>query len=165
MSMSEMDTQDFVRQRRREIDRRSYAKNREKRLKSGKEWRAANPDKVREIKRRWAANNPDKVREHRKRSPKRSYSIEAKRIIHRRNRYGVTPEAYDAMLVKQAGACKVCGKKPKQNKVLVVDHCHETEKIRGLLCTPCNVAIGNLGDNEAGLLRALNYIRDARPRP
>jgi hypothetical protein len=39
------------------------------------------------------------------------------------------------------------------------DHCHETGEFRGWLCNTCNTGLGMLGDNEAGLLRALEYLR------
>jgi hypothetical protein len=40
-----------------------------------------------------------------------------------------------------------------------VDHCHETKKVRGLLCSPCNRAIGQLGDTVQGVQRALTYLQ------
>ncbi len=51
--------------------------------------------------------------------------------------------------------CDNCG---KNNQKLIFDHCHETNKFRGWLCYQCNTAIGNLGDNVEGLLKALNYL-------
>ena len=40
-----------------------------------------------------------------------------------------------------------------------VDHCHDTNIIRGFLCSECNTGIGKLGDNEEGVERALNYLK------
>ncbi len=77
-------------------------------------------------------------------------------------RYGITPEDYDAMLVAQGGHCALCDRTPSDHRRLNIDHDHETGAVRGLLCDPHNRAIGNLGDNEAGLLLALEYIRGAR---
>ena len=45
---------------------------------------------------------------------------------------------------------------------LVLDHCHETNIFRGWLCSPCNRAIGALGDNVQGLERAVAYLKRAR---
>jgi len=77
------------------------------------------------------------------------------------NRYGITKEDYLNLLEIQDNKCALC-EKPfngfKRNDIHV-DHCHETNKIRGLLCMPCNVALGMLGDNEEGLNKALNYIK------
>jgi hypothetical protein len=72
------------------------------------------------------------------------------------NKYGITLEEYDEMA---KDGCNLCGKTNEQNKVyLVVDHDHETEKVRGVLCTMCNTGLGKLGDNVEGLTRALEYL-------
>ena len=52
--------------------------------------------------------------------------------------------------------CQCCG---KTDTKLVLDHCYETEKFRGWLCPHCNLSIGLLGDNEAGLQRAIDYLK------
>jgi hypothetical protein len=61
--------------------------------------------------------------------------------------------------------CECCGQQPKgstkQLRVLRVDHDHTTGNFRGWLCNTCNLAIGKLGDNVAGLTRALNYLTRA----
>lgn len=54
--------------------------------------------------------------------------------------------------------CDLCGKKPAHNKKIVLDHCHETNTFRGWLCDPCNVGLGNLGDNLEGLTKAVEYL-------
>jgi hypothetical protein len=46
---------------------------------------------------------------------------------------------------------------------LVLDHCHATGKFRGWLCFNCNTSIGKLGDDESGLLRAVEYLRRNKP--
>lgn len=78
-----------------------------------------------------------------------------------KNFYGLSKEEYLEILVDQNNSCKLCMK--PFGKVLTtklhVDHCHETNKIRGILCMPCNVALGMLGDNEEGLTRALSYVK------
>jgi hypothetical protein len=55
--------------------------------------------------------------------------------------------------------CFNCGKRSDK---LVFDHDHNTNAFRGWLCTPCNTAIGNLGDNAKGLRRALRYIEKSK---
>lgn len=55
--------------------------------------------------------------------------------------------------------CDLCGNKPPHNKKIVLDHCHDTLKFRGWLCDPCNVGLGNLGDNLASLERAVLYLK------
>lgn len=74
-------------------------------------------------------------------------------------KYGLTLEQYEQMLVKQGGVCAICGTdKNSGGHMLVVDHDHETEKVRGLLCHKCNRAIGLLGDNIDLLKRAAEYL-------
>lgn len=94
----------------------------------------------------------------------RSYRWEHRRKRELIRLYG--PEAdYDKMFADQNGVCKLCGKPPKVGgKSLHVDHCHKTRRVRGLLCGPCNGAIGQLGDDLAGLRRAARYlVRPAKP--
>jgi hypothetical protein len=69
-------------------------------------------------------------------------------------RYGITPEEQQALLDSQGGVCGICGCDPP----LVIDHCHNTNVVRGLLCNRCNVALGAMGDSVDGLLRALTYL-------
>lgn len=72
------------------------------------------------------------------------------------------------MSEQQGGVCACCGNDPTAHfktgrPTLVVDHDHETGVIRGLLCSPCNRAIGHLGDSVEGLQAAIDYLnRDVR---
>lgn len=70
--------------------------------------------------------------------------------------YGLSKTDYEALRQAQKGRCKICGQKPKQ---LVVDHCHETRRVRGLLCNRCNVLLGMSGDNIDILKSAIKYLR------
>lgn len=47
------------------------------------------------------------------------------------------------LVAAQAGVCAMCGEPPtgKQHR-LSVDHCHETGRVRALLCTACNTQLG-----------------------
>ena len=77
---------------------------------------------------------------------------------HRRKKYapyGLTEGEYDRMLAEQDGRCAIC----KEQKKLCIDHDHKTEKVRGLLCNHCNVAIGMLKENEKLFLSAVLYLR------
>jgi len=56
-----------------------------------------------------------------------------------KRRYGITLDDYNEMLKKQSNKCKICKISPDNLKrKLCIDHCHETGKIRGLLCDKCN---------------------------
>ena len=59
-----------------------------------------------------------------------------------KSKYGLTLAQYNDMLELHQYACGICRRKPKG--WLVVDHCHSTNRVRGLLCVPCNVLLGKL---------------------
>jgi hypothetical protein len=73
-----------------------------------------------------------------------------------RKRYGIDVETYNQRM-KSSKECQVCG----AEKELCYDHCHVTMKFRGILCRRCNRSIGQLGDNSAGLQKALDYLKEA----
>lgn len=83
-------------------------------------------------------------------------------VIHRRanlkKSYGISIEEYDSMLAAQASVCAICSKNPDKMR-LGVDHCHKTGRIRGLLCTNCNQALGKFKDSPALMLSAIQYIQ------
>ena len=79
-------------------------------------------------------------------------------------KYKVTEKRYNQMLLEQDYKCACCGKSIKERitgqgrKSICVDHDHETEQVRGLICGLCNSGIGALGDNIQGVRNALNYL-------
>ena len=79
--------------------------------------------------------------------------------------YGLSYAEYERMFDEQEGLCKIC-QEPSTRKSgrLDVDHCHETGQIRGLLCSPCNTAIGLLRENSELFAAALQYLEDAKLR-
>lgn len=61
--------------------------------------------------------------------------------------YGISVEQFNKMLKQQNNSCAVCGRKNNKLKNgksqnFVVDHCHSTKKVRGLLCHTCNMRVG-----------------------
>ena len=72
-------------------------------------------------------------------------------------RYGLVPRNYELLLKHQNGLCALCGR-PSAHK-LVVDHDHETNQIRALLCRNCNSALGLMNDDISRLTAAADYIR------
>lgn len=72
--------------------------------------------------------------------------------------FGLTVEQYDEMFAQQRGVCAVC--KKTQKKRLSVDHCHNSKKVRGLLCQPCNMAIGLLKDDWTVAHSLYEYLRN-----
>lgn len=75
-------------------------------------------------------------------------------------KYGLTDADYKALFDRQGGLCALCGtdRPGGRFKVLHVDHCHETGRVRGLLCHRCNVALGTLGDTPKSIAAALEYV-------
>lgn len=73
-------------------------------------------------------------------------------------RYGITQEDYETLLEKQGGACAICSNPPTE-KHFCVDHCHESGKVRGLLCRHCNAGIGQLKDSVELVAKALEYLK------
>ena len=73
-------------------------------------------------------------------------------------RYGMTLSDLAKMERQQRGKCAVCQEKPKKDR-LVVDHDHETGRVRGLLCRQCNLALGALRDSPSSIRRLLAYLR------
>jgi len=110
--------------------------------------------------RAYLADNPD-AQERIRGYPRKAESSVALRNRMRVQRYGISADRYDRLLKDQRGICAICGCGPEKsaNGVLGVDHCHETGRIRGLLCSRCNSAIGQLGDTVVGLMRAVCYLR------
>jgi hypothetical protein len=73
-------------------------------------------------------------------------------------RYKMTVDQYEKMLKDQNNSCALCGRGPSQKRPLAIDHCHETGRVRGLLCYSCNRHLAGI-DNKAFLERALRYIK------
>jgi hypothetical protein len=74
---------------------------------------------------------------------------------HMKRHYDIDLEEYERLYEQQEGRCKIC-KEPKNR--LGVDHCHETGKVRGLLCRKCNAGIGMLNDDPNLVRAALEYL-------
>jgi Recombination endonuclease VII len=73
--------------------------------------------------------------------------------------YNITLEQYNEMLNKQNHCCAICGKhESEQKRSLSTDHCHKSNKIRGLLCDLCNRSIGFLKDDPELILKAASYV-------
>lgn len=86
---------------------------------------------------------------------------EARRQHKLMHKYGISVAEYDQLLADQDGRCAICGVAgPEAARwgVLVVDHDHESGKVRGLLCSNCNCAIGLLGDSPERLNKAAAYL-------
>ena len=74
--------------------------------------------------------------------------------------YGITLDTYNKTLKEQNNKCAICKTDdPKGNShKFHVDHCHTTGKVRGLLCSNCNMSLGGFKDNITNLEEAIKYL-------
>lgn len=92
----------------------------------------------------YARENKDKI-------PTTGYSL--------KRRYGITSEDYSRMLEEQNYKCAICFiDKCQSGRNFAVDHNHDTGKIRGLLCSACNMGLGNFKDSPELIKKAINYL-------
>lgn len=74
--------------------------------------------------------------------------------------YGITPLEYDDLLEAQDFRCAICSTdEPGHKGLFMVDHNHDTDEIRGLLCNKCNSGLGMFDDSVARLSLAIEYLR------
>lgn len=80
---------------------------------------------------------------------------------HKRQRpYVLSPEGYDRLFAQQGGQCAICGTSEPGGRFtrLLVDHCHKTGTVRGLLCHGCNAGLGLFGDDPERVSAAVAYL-------
>lgn len=100
--------------------------------------------------------------------PYRQRAREAYDYAERRERmllekYGITPDDYAKLFEQQKGCCAICGSQESGHNVtqhLLVDHDHITNKVRGLLCSSCNLLLGKAHDSIKLLLGAIFYLKN-----
>lgn len=111
---------------------------------TGIKWRKGGEDEkeqMRRYQREYKERNLDRVKKNQK-----THQLRVK--------YGLTYEEYENMLKEQEGRCAICN----EVAALHVDHCHETGKVRKLLCISCNGGLGMFKDNKVSLSRAIEYL-------
>jgi hypothetical protein len=95
------------------------------------------------------------VKIHKSSGPDICFSCRKDRNLQRE--HGLSLDEYTVIFDKQGGVCAICGGPPSK-KMLVVDHCHKTGKIRGLLCNQCNLNLGGFKDSISNLASAIKYL-------
>lgn len=73
------------------------------------------------------------------------------------HKYGLTVEQYEQMLIEQTHRCALCGEE-SNGRPWHVDHCHDTGKVRGVLCDRCNRGLGQFREDAALLRKAVAYL-------
>ena len=104
----------------------------------------------------WYAKNRETVLQ----KYRENYDPDKERRRALRLKYGVTPEQLDALETAQGGVCAICGGPWIEHRygTYMVDHCHETGEVRGLLCNPCNKGLGHFRDDSLRLQKAVRYL-------
>ena len=124
---------------------------------ANRRWRHRNPSKAAEYSKRWRTKNPEKARI----AIENWKAANPEKVLRKMRRNRGLPEPTRA----EPKLCECCGGPPGKNRFLSLDHCHKTGEFRGWLCQKCNIGIGKLGDNEEGVLRALDYLRRDHTSP
>lgn len=76
----------------------------------------------------------------------------------------ITVEKYVELLEKQNNVCAICEKVCQTGRRLAIDHDHETQQLRGLLCSRCNMGLGLFGDNSKLLIMASQYLENHKKK-
>jgi len=79
---------------------------------------------------------------------------------HLQRKYSMSQEEFDALLLKQSGACAICGSGKWNGKGPHVDHDHKTGNVRGILCNACNTALGMVGDDPMIARSMAHYLEE-----
>jgi hypothetical protein len=120
-----------------------YPEVREQAIARAKQWRVDNIERFRETQRN-ARSKPEAKRR--------------ARDGHLRRKFGITVEDYERMLGEQDGGCAICGRPPKTDVALHVDHDEVTGQVRALLCFSCNNLLGDVHDDPSLLRVAAEYL-------
>jgi hypothetical protein len=142
----------------KEYQRRHYRERREYKLAYQKQYREKNREAVLRARREWYHRNRDAMLVYWKKY--NSENKDRRRWIVRKCKYGITPSEFESLLERQNGKCAICDAEfaKVQARAPHIDHCSETGRIRGLLCSRCNTGIGLLQHSPRILVEAINYL-------
>ncbi|MFH9826107.1 endonuclease VII domain-containing protein [Streptomyces bobili] len=91
----------------------------------------------------------------------RACRAERSRASYFMRKYGLTEGEVGEMIASQMGVCCICLAAPATQ----VDHCHQTGRVRGVLCFNCNSGLGLLRDDPAAAYRAADYLEGNAWKP
>lgn len=125
-----------------------------------RKWRDNNRERFNEISRNHYVRHAEKIKE----NANKKYRPQDRYIRHLKKTFGLTIEMFFAILEKQGNGCAICGKYREELKAkYVVDHNHQNNEIRGILCSPCNWTLGHMSDSAENLESAAKYLRKRNP--
>ena len=115
-----------------------------------------NTDRYRQYRRKYESQLKQNKKEYKLRMKRSNYYSLAKKL---NCSVEHIMEIYNNLFNEQQGYCAICGiHQSEKTKAFALDHNHETNQIRGLLCNKCNLAIGLLDDSEGVCLNAVEYL-------
>lgn len=113
--------------------------------------------KIREGKEKFCSNGCyNQYRKNNKKDPKKLNILYQKKF-----KYGLNEEQYTILINDAQGKCKIC---KKVSNRLVVDHCHQSGMVRGLLCDRCNMGLGHFNDSIDILKNCIEYLENMNSR-
>ncbi len=121
--------------------RQNYLKNRERLIAKQKEY---------------YINNKEKVKAYQVR--KRIQDKDTRRWCQIKKNYGISMEEFNNLFISQGNVCGVCGGNNFYKQGPNVDHDHDTNRVRGILCNQCNVGLGSFKDSIVLLQKAIEYL-------
>lgn len=130
--------------------------------KYSKKWRHEHKQIVNERVKQDRLINPEKYRAWDNNT--RAKNIKSYRYKDVLNKHKISAEQYNEIFVRQNNLCAICNKAEtrlgRSGEIcrLSIDHCHTTNKIRGLLCHDCNTGLGKFKDDKNLLLAAITYL-------
>ena len=127
----------------------------------------SNPDRVRERRREYYHRNRETILAKRRTPEARAYYNELSKqnrnkdwkrwyIRYLLRTFDVTEQ--EANKLAKINKCAICGKGKLKGPQRHTDHCHKTNKVRGILCEHCNRGIGMFNDNPKSLIKAAEYL-------
>lgn len=102
----------------------------------------------------WYYKNHDRSKIRNIEANKKNSSKEGHNHKRRLSRYGLSQEEYEKLLRRSNGLCEICEVKAFE----VIDHCHFSGLVRGLLCSNCNLSLGGFKDDPKLLSKAAKYV-------
>jgi len=110
--------------------------------KHNKKYHQQNKEKIKQTNKKWAENNKQRIRD---------TKLKAK--------FGITLKEKEQLFESQGECCAICkAKQNNKNRDWDVDHCHDTNVVRGILCSNCNRGLGLFQDSPEYLLNAYSYL-------
>lgn len=125
-------------------DNRYHTKNKEELKTYKKQWYKTNKEEHNEKSKKYYQDNRDKIL-----AQTSAYQKRNKDKI-RAQKYGLTVEQVAQMLKNQDHKCAICSATLQKYHI---DHCHTTNKVRGILCISCNVRLGWFEGREEAITK------------